>query len=142
MRFVVDASVAVKWLVEEPDSDAAQKLVASGEDLHAPRLMASEVASALWRKARQGQIDRADAGAALAWLPDLPVRWNDDETVSADAVRLALALDHPVYDCVYLALAHRIGAVMLTADIRFVEALAPTEHGRSVLTLADYAKTR
>ena len=107
MRFVVDASVAVKLLVDEPGSDAARELTASGEELHAPRLMASEVANALWRKARLGQIGRADAGAALAWMTEMPVRWNDDEAVSADAVRLALA--HPVYDCVYLALAHRIG---------------------------------
>ena len=142
MRFVVDASVAVKLLVDEPDSDVARELAASGEELHAPRLMASEVANALWRKARLGQIERADAGAALAWLPDMPVRWNDDEAVSADAVRLALALDHPVYDCVYLALAHRIAAVMLTADRQFAMAVAPTEHREAVLTLADYAGTR
>ena len=142
MRFVVDASVAVKWLVEEPGSDAAQELAASGEDLHAPRLMASEVANALWRKARMAQIQRADAGAALDWAPDMPVRWHEDETVSADAVRLALGLDHPVYDCVYLALAHRIGAVVLTANRRFVTIVAPTEHGDSVLALADYARTR
>ena len=64
MRFVVDARVAVKLLVDEPDSDAARALTASGEELHAPRLMASEVANALWRKARLGQIERADAGAA------------------------------------------------------------------------------
>ena len=69
MRFVVDASVAVKWLVEEPDSDAALALAESGEELHAPRLMASEVANALWRKARLGQIERADASAALPWAP-------------------------------------------------------------------------
>ena len=142
MRFVVDASVAVKWLVEEPDSDAALELAESGEELHAPRLMASEVANALWRKARLGQIERADASAALAWAPDMPVRWSDDETVSADAVRLALALAHPVYDCMYLALAHRIGAVVLTADRRFVTAVASTEHDETVLTIADYARTR
>ena len=142
MRFVVDASVAVKLLVDEPDSDAARELMASGEELHAPRLMASEVANALSRKARLGQIERADAGAALAWMTDIPVRWNDDEAVSADAVRLALALDHPVYDCVYLALAHRIGATVVTADRRFVTAIASTEHGESVRTLANYAGTR
>ena len=142
MRFVVDASVAVKLLVDEPDSDAARELTATGRELHAPRLMASEVANALWYKARLGQIERADAGAALAWITDMPLRWNDDEAVSADAVRLALALDHPVYDCVYLALAHRIGATMVTADRRFATAVAPTEHGEAVLTLADYAATR
>ncbi len=141
MRFVVDASVAVKLLVDELDSDAARELAASGQELHAPRLMASEVANALWRKARLRQIERADAGAAMAWLPDMPVRWSDDETVGADAVRLALALDHPVYDCVYLALAHRIGATVVTSDRRFVTAVAPTEHGEAVMALADYAGT-
>ena len=72
----------------------------------------------------------------------MPVRWGTDEMVSADAVRLALALDRQIYDCVYLALAHRIGAVMLTADRRFANTLASTEHGESVMTLADYAATR
>ncbi len=142
MRFVVEAGVAVKLLVDEPGSDAARELAASDHELHAPRLMASEFASALWRKARLGEVERADAGAALAWLPNMPVRWNDDETLRADAVRLALALDHPVYDCVYLALAHRIGATVVTADRRFVTAVAPTEHGESVATLADHAERR
>ena len=142
MRFVVDASVAVKWLVVEEDTDVAQELATSGQDLHAPRLMASEVANALWRKARAGEIERRAAGVLLAKVPDMPVRWGADETVSADAARLALALDRPIYDCVYLALAHRIGAVMLTADRRFAHAVAPTEHGESVLTLADYAAMR
>ena len=72
----------------------------------------------------------------------MPIRWNDDETVVADAVRLALAFDHPVYDCIYLALAHRIGAVMLTADIRFANVITASEHGASILTLTDYAETR
>ena len=67
--------------------------------------MASEVASALWRKARVGEIEPRAAGVLLANVPDMPVHWGADETVSADAVRLALALDHPVYDCMYLALA-------------------------------------
>ena len=142
MRFVVDASVAVKLLVDEPDSDAARGLAASGEELHAPRLMASEAANALWQKARTGQMERADAGAALAWMAEMPLRWHDDETVGADALRLALALDHAVYDCVYLALAHRIGATVVTADRRFANVLASAEHGGSVMMLTDYARTR
>ena len=142
MRFVVDASVAVKWLVVEEDANVARELATSGQDLHAPRLMASEVANALWRKARVGEIERHAPGILLANVSDMPVCWNDDETVAADAVRLALALDHPVYDCMYLALAHRIDATVVTADRRFVAAAAPTQHGEAVLTLADYAATR
>ena len=107
MRFVVDASVALKRLVAEEDVDSADRLAASGQEPHAPRLMASEAANVLWHKARVGQIERAEAGAAMALLIDMPVHWSDDEAVGADALRLALALDHPVYDCVYLALARR-----------------------------------
>ena len=142
MSLVVDASVAVKWLIAEEGSDAAHRLAASGDDLHAPRLMASEIANALWRKARLGEIERSRAGALTATVSAMPVRWNADETICADAVRLALALDRPVYDCVYLALAHHIRARVVTADVRFANALAPTEHGDMVVTLADYARTQ
>ena len=142
MSLVVDASVAVKWLIAEDGSDAADQLAASGHDLHAPRLMASEIANALWRKARMGEIERGRASLLMATISDMPVRWSEDETVCADALRLALALDRPVYDCVYLALAHRIDARLVTADARFANTLAPTEHGGAVVTLADYVEER
>ena len=50
------------------------------------------------------------------------------------AVRLAVALDRPVYDCVYLALAHRIEARLTTGDARIANAPAPTEYGGTVVT--------
>ena len=104
--------------------------------------MASEVANALWRKARMGEIERGRAGILMAAVSEMPVHWSSDETVCADAVRLAVALDRPVYDCVYLALAHRIDTQLVTADTRFANALATTEHGGTVVTLKDYAKER
>lgn len=135
MRLVVDASVAVKWLVEEEYSDAANQLLNGAHDLFAPRLMASEVGNALWRKARMGAIERSWAGALAAAIPEMAVTWTGDEGVCADAVRLSLALGTPVYDCVYLALAHRIGATLVTADTSFINALAKTEHGYVVIAL-------
>ena len=142
MRLVVDASVAVKWLVAEEDSDAADRLLAGGDDLHAPRLMASEIANALWRKARMGEIGSGRAGILMAAVSEMPVHWSSDEALCADAVRLAVALDRPVYDCVYLALAHRVDARLVTADVRFANALATTEHGGTVTTLQEYTKER
>ena len=138
MRLVVDASVAVKWLVAEEDSDAADRLLAGGDDLHAPRLMASEIANALWRKARMGEIGSGRAGILMAAVSEMPVHWSSDEALCSDAVRLAVALDRPVYDCVYLALAHRVDARLVTADVRFANALATTEHGGTVTTLQEY----
>ncbi len=142
MRLVVDASVAVKWLVAEEGSDAADRLLAGGDELHAPRLMASEIANALWRKARTGEIERGQAGILTAAVPEMPVHWSSDETVCADAVRLAVALDRPVYDCAYLALAHQVDARLVTADTRFANALVTTGHGGTVVTLHDYTEGR
>ena len=139
MSLVVDASVAVKWLIAEEGSDDANRLVELGDDLHAPRLMASEVANAVWRKVRLGELETAQAGALMATVTKMPVRWNTDETFCADAIRLALALDRPVYDCVYLALAYRIGAQVVTADERFARALASTDHRGKVMTMDEYA---
>lgn len=137
MRLAIDAGVAVKWLVEEDGSDAANRLLNGNKDLYAPRPMASEVANALRRKARLSEIDEADA--LMTGLSEMPVRWSADETVCADAVRLAVALDRPVYDCVYLALAHRLDARLVTADARFVIAPASTVHSDVVTRLADHS---
>ena len=135
MRLVVDASVAVKWLVEEEYSNIAERLLEESHELFAPRLMASEVGNALWRKVRMGELERSRAGALAAAISEMAVRWTEDEEVGPDAVRLSLALDRPVYDCVYLALAHRLGATLVTADVRFVNALAETEHGAAAVAL-------
>ena len=136
MALVVDASVAVKWLVVEEGSTEARGLL-DGEELHAPRLLASEVANAVWRKVRLDQVDRGAAGQLLATISDMPVHWHADETVCADAIRLAIALDRPVYDLMYLALAQRLGARVVTADQRLVNALAGTDHGGLVVVLTD-----
>ena len=104
MRLVVDASVAVKWLVEEEHSDAADRLLDGNHELFAPRLMASEVGNGLWRKVRMGELERGRAGALAAAISEMAVRWTEEEEVGPDAVRLSLALNRPVYDCVYLAL--------------------------------------
>lgn len=132
---MVDASVAVKWLVVEEGSADARGLLDAAEELHAPRLLVSEVANAVWRKVRLGQVDRRAASQLLATMSDMPIRWHADETICADAIRLAIAHDRPVYDLMYLALAQRVGGRVVTADQRLVNALALTEHRDLVMAL-------
>lgn len=74
----------------------------------------------------------------VATIPDMPFLWHPDEAVCTDAIRLALAHDRPVYDCMYLALAQRIGVRLVTADRRFVNALSQTEHADVIAPLADW----
>ena len=135
MNLVVDASVAVKWLVDEEGSEAARQLMLTDHMLYAPRLMASEVGNALINKVRRGLIDSQTARLLSSHISQMPVNWSEDESISADAVRIAISLGRPVYDCVYMALAHRVGGQVVTADSRFANAIEPTEYARTVVLL-------
>jgi predicted nucleic acid-binding protein len=118
--FVVDASVAVKWLVDEPLSEAAAELLEDGLLLAAPELIYAEVANALWAISRRGNIGAADLREALDLLADAPLTVPSSmKQLMPAATRLAADLDHPVYDCMYLALAIQEQRPVITADRRF-----------------------
>ena len=57
MTLVVDASVALKWVIEEDDSDGRASAAAFGEPLTAPDFLATECANVLWARARRRMPD-------------------------------------------------------------------------------------
>lgn len=118
--YVVDASIVVKWFVEEKWSDEASSLLESGATLIAPELLFAEVSNALWAMRRRGDIDSADLADAIDALRAVPVAIPFSmRQLAAAAARLAVDLDHPVYDCFYLALAVQEQYPVITADRRF-----------------------
>jgi predicted nucleic acid-binding protein len=118
--FVVDASIAVKWVVAETDSEAAARLLEGDAVLLAPDLLYAEAANALWALSRRGDVAAADVREALAVLADVPLHIPSSmRQLMPAATRLAQDLDHPVYDCFYLALAVQQQYPLLTADRRF-----------------------
>ena len=136
--FVVDASVAVKWFVAETDSLVADELSASNHRLFAPRLILTEVANALGRKAMAGLMSAAEA---CAYLRSLPHYFDDvlavDELIEP-ALKNACALRHPIYDLIYLEVARKVDAQLITADRRFAARIAGTDLARHVTLLADW----
>jgi predicted nucleic acid-binding protein len=117
---VVDASVAVKWLVGEAYSEQASLLLRPGTTLIAPELLFAEATNALWAMCRRGDFDAADYAEACDALRVAPVATPYSlRQLGASASRLALDLDHPVYDCFYLALAVLEQCAVVTADGRF-----------------------
>ena len=120
MNRVIDASVACKWFFEEDLSDAARALAEDGSILHAPDLILAACANVAWRRTADGTIPLDHAQAFLKALP----RWFDTLTPSAElhepAFRIAHALNHPVYDCLYIALAARDASPLVTADAAIV----------------------
>ncbi len=115
MTLVVDASVAVKWVLNEQHSAEANALRGE-DDLAAPTLIAVEIGSALWKAVRRGAIQRRDALPALRASLLAFANIVADNTLYLRALTLALDLGHPVPDCLYLALAEQQNAPLATAD--------------------------
>jgi predicted nucleic acid-binding protein len=120
---VVDASVALKWVLPEADSDVALGLIGRHR-LTAPDLLAVEAGNALWLRVRRRELTSVEARTALVDLLGAPVDYVADRPLARAALSLAADLGHPAYDCVYLALAMDRAGIVVTADRRFAAAVA------------------
>ena len=131
---VLDASVAVRWLVTETGSAEAAALLARPTRWIAPRLMLTEVAGALHCKVAAGNLREILASAALEELLRTVgaggIRLAQDERILIAAFALATVLKHRVPDCMYLALAEQESAGLATAD----HALAALAQQRGIAT--------
>lgn len=118
---VVDASVALKWVLAEADRPKAVAL--RSQEIAAPSLWQAEAANTLWRYVRLSKLSEAEAATRFDQLVNVPMINIPVERDAARALSLAVALDHPIYDCFYLALAIREGIHFVTADTRFASAV-------------------
>ena len=96
-----------------------------------------EVASVLWKVARRGSLTAEEAERMISDAAAFPVEIIDSGTLLTEALRIATATDRTVYDSLYVALAVRQDAVMVTADERLVNALANTKWADAVQRLTD-----
>lgn len=79
-----------------------------------------------------GKLSVGEARAILADLRRVPMRWNEGPGLADRALVLASRTGHPVYDCLYVALALRRRCQLVTADRRLFNALAPA-HPQALL---------
>jgi predicted nucleic acid-binding protein len=139
--FVVDASIAVKWVVEEEGTADALALRARAK-LIAPELLLAECANILWKKVRRDELSRDEALLAARLLQASDVELLPTRAMMEATTRIAVELDHPAYDCVYIALAIARNCRFVTADNRFLRKLDEGHHRQfrdRAIALADAA---
>ena len=125
MSVVIDASVALKWVLREADSEAADALIEG--PMSAPDFLIVECANILWTRARRGMLTRDEARAGLVLIRSAPVNLFSAPAYANSAQSIAFELGQSVYDSLYLAVAIAERATMITADVRFVR--AASQHG-------------
>lgn len=136
-RYVVDASVAIKWYLPEIHDSEAQRLLSGGHDLLAPDLLFAEVGNILWKRVRAEQMTDVEAQTVLASLGDLPLRVVPSWPLVLLALEIARQTQRTVYDSLYLALAVREQEVLVTADAKFFHSLQSTPMARHILWVED-----
>lgn len=118
---VVDASVAVKWYLDEESSEKAIELRrrwnASGTRVLVPDFLRLEFTNAISGQKHLTSAEKRRMVHNLLETPfDTPIT---DPDMIKDALELSLKLNASVYDCLYLAFAIGNKAVLVTADAKF-----------------------
>jgi predicted nucleic acid-binding protein len=135
VSWVVDASIAVKWVIPEVLSEQADRVRDHEDDVLAPDLLLVEVANALGRKTAAREISAREADAAFDLVRRSGIELHATGPLLPRAMDVARRLGHPVYDCVYLALAEREGAAFVTADQRLLRRLSTRTLDASIVDL-------
>jgi predicted nucleic acid-binding protein len=119
LSLVIDASIAIKWIV--PEADTREALALRRTRLFAPDLLIPECANVLWKKVRRNELRPAEALFAARLIERADIELQPMRSLMEPAARLAIALDHPAYDCFYLALAQVLESEFITADRAFYQ---------------------
>ncbi|MFM7087731.1 MAG: type II toxin-antitoxin system VapC family toxin [Cyanobium sp.] len=125
---VLDASATVRLILGDPDATPMAVRLRGAALVLAPELMLTEVANTLWKLRRSEQLPGLDPQQLLLDARELVDRVEPDRHLQAEALALACHLNHPVYDCLYLALARREAATLVSADqwlLRLAEQVLP-----------------
>lgn len=121
-QLVIDASIAIKWVVEEDGTSDALALL-RGYKLAAPDLLIAECANVLWKKVKRHELSEDEARIAARLIQRAEIEIFPTRQLLESATRMAITLNHPAYDCVYLALAKENDWRFVTADARFLNKL-------------------
>ena len=127
MKYVLDSSVALKWVLSEPDSGKAIRLrdeyKNAVHDLISPDIFTPEVGNGLVSAERQGRIRTGEAVIFLHDIIRTAPAIHPTPLLLIRAIEISLSTRQAVYDCIYLALAESEGCEIVSADDQFVRKL-------------------
>jgi len=126
--YVIDASIAIKWVIQETGTAEALDLRLDSR-LLAPDLLVAECANILWKKVQRDELSRAEASLAGRILQTADIELAPMRSLLEAATNLAVDIAHPAYDCLYIALAVATDCPFVTADERLVRKLNLTGRG-------------
>lgn len=140
--YVVDASVAAKWFLEEEHTQSARCVLNVTNQLHAPDFFLLEMDNLLCKHIRRGGISVADGKDIRSALARYSIEYCPFGQLREVAYTMANQTARSLYDCLYLSLAIRLNGQMVTADRRLYDALADGPLAEHVLWVGNVASNQ
>ena len=106
----------------------------------APDLLLAECGNVLWKQVRRGDIRPDQALQAAQALAQSDVELRPMRALLSLATELAIQIEHPAYDCFYLALARLEGCDLVTSDERFLRKLEQNRNSAGVRSLSSFTR--
>ncbi len=126
-NLVVDSGIAVKWFIQEEDSDAAQFILDEYESENlsflAPTLIYAEFGNIIWKKLIFQGLESTDADFAIQKFKNISFVLTPTSILFDDAFRIAVEYKRSFYDSLYLALSVKENCEFVTADEKFYNAV-------------------
>jgi predicted nucleic acid-binding protein len=122
MSVIFDACIVIKWFFDEEMSSEARLLGRSTDNTIAPSLILPEVSNAVWKRLSKSIVSTQEAQEICDTLPELFRELVRIEELQKRASEIMVALVHPIYDCIYLALAEREKLPLISVDQRLIDA--------------------
>jgi len=126
VKYVVDASVAVKWYVPEIYEQEATTVLKGRHEFHVPELILPEFSNITWKKVRRGELSAAEGSKIVSAFARKSWTVHSHRQTIRSAFAGAEATGQTVYDWTYLALAISLSCEFVTADERFYKAVVTT----------------
>ena len=136
-QHVVDASVAIKWFIDEVHADAARRLQEKPYDLLAPDLLWPECGNILWKKVWRRELTADEARLIWGGLEQQPISIFSSSLIVESALEVAFDTNRTVYDGCYLALAMLTDCQLVTADRKLFNALQGENYATHLCWVAD-----
>ncbi|MES9857743.1 MAG: type II toxin-antitoxin system VapC family toxin [Sedimenticola sp.] len=122
MIAVLDASAAVELVLQRESAARFSELIASADLVIAPTLLITEATNVFWKYQKFADYPYDDCERAIDHIVSLPDEYVDEIELYREAFSLGCMLNQPVYDMIYLVLARRNSASLLTMDKKLIAA--------------------
>jgi predicted nucleic acid-binding protein len=130
---VFDASAIFPLLVEEEKSVQAEAAFENSTASIILDFLHIELGNSLASSVRRQRITLEEAAALQGKLMTIVPATNHAAQFLDEAFTLALAINHPVYDCLYAVAARENKATLITCDAKFAGKLDPAIYRVQVL---------